>query len=195
MASYQAIAVTGQTILGLLADACPKADFPDARFELYQVKDFGTPMDEGLSLYLYRIAVNGSLRNLPPRTDASGRRFKPSLPLDLHYLLCAWSKTSARQQRLLAWGTRMLEDVPILNASLLNSYAPEGEVFAPNESVELMFDQLSLSDMYNIWSATKFPPQLSVGYLIRMVAVESTLELHEYEHVQTRAYDFGKKLS
>ena len=39
------------------------------------------------------------------------------------------------------------------------------------------------------------PPQLSVGYLIRMVAVESTLELHEYEHVQTRAYDFGKKLS
>jgi Pvc16 N-terminal domain len=195
MASYQAIAVTGQTILGLLADACPKTDFPDTRFELYQVKDFGTPMDEGVSLYLYRIAVNGSLRNLPPRTDATGHRFKPSLPLDLHYLLSAWSKTAARQQRLLAWATRVLEDVPILSASLLNSYAPEGEVFRPNESVELMFDQLTLADMYNLWSATKFPPQLSVGYLIRMVAVESTLELHEYEHVQTRAYNFGRKLT
>lgn len=195
MATYQAIAVTGQTIMGLLADACPKADFPDTRFELYQVKDFSTPMDEGLSLYLYRLSVNTSLRNLPPRTDATGRRFKPPLPLDLHYLLSAWSKTAARQQRLLAWAARMLEDVSILPASLLNSYAPEGEVFHPNEAVELMFDQVTLADMYNLWSATKFPPQLSIGYLIRMVAIESAQELHEYEHVQTRAYNMGRKLT
>jgi len=195
MATYQAIAVTGQTILGLLADACPKDDFPGSRFELYQAKDFGTPMDEGVSLYLYRIAVNGSLRNLPPRTDATGQRFRPSLPLDLHFLLTAWSKTSARQSRLLSWAIRALEDVPILGASLLNSYAPEGEIFRPNEAVELMFDQMSLSDMYNLWSASKFAPQLSVSYLIRMVAVESTVELHEYEHVQTRAYDMGQKLA
>ena len=192
MATYQAIAVTGQTLLGLLADACPKADFPGARFDLYQPKDFGLPMEEGISLYLYRIAVNGSRRALPPRTDATGRRFRPPLPLDLHYLLTAWSKTAARQQRLLAWAVRMLEDVPVLHASLLNSYAPEGEVFRPNEAVELMFDQLSLADMYNLWSASKLTPQLSVGYLIRMVAVESTVELHEYEPVQTRVLDMGQ---
>jgi hypothetical protein len=195
MASYQAIAVTGQTLLGLLADACPKADFPGTRFELYQAKDFGAPMDEGLSLYLYRIAVNGALRNLPPRTDPTGRRFRPSLPLDLHYLLTAWSKTAARQERLLGWAIRMLEDVSIMSAPLLNSYAPEGEVFQPNESVELMFDQLSLADMNNLWSASKFAPQLSVTYLIRMVAIESTVELQEYEHVQTRAFDMGRKLT
>jgi hypothetical protein len=192
MATYQAIAVTGQALLGLLADACPKADFPGARFDLYQAKDYSAPMEEGVSLYLYRIAVNGSRRALPPRTDATGRRFKPPLPLDLHYLLTAWSKTAARQQRLLAWAIRMLEDVPVLHASLLNSYAPEGEVFRPNEAVELMFDQLTLADMYNLFSASKFAPQLSVGYLIRMVAVESTVELHEYEPVQTRAFDMGQ---
>lgn len=193
MATYQAIAVTGQALVGLLADACPQADFPGARFDLYQPKDFGAPMEEGLSLYLYRIAVNGSRRNLPPRTDPQGRRFRPPLPLDLHYLLTAWSKTAARQQRLLAWAVRMLEDVPVLHANLLNSYAPEGEVFRPNESAELMFDQLSLADMNNLWSASKFAPQLSVAYLIRMVALESTVELHEYQPVQTRAIDHGQK--
>jgi len=192
MATYPAIAVTGQALLGLLADACPRADFPGARFDLYQPKDFGTPMEEGLSLYLYRLAINGARRALPPRTDATGRRFRPPLPLDLHYLLTAWSKTAAKQQRLLAWAIRTLEDVPVLHASFLNSYAPEGEVFRPSESVELMMDQLTLADMNNLWSSSKTGPPLSVGYLIRMVAVESTVELHEYEPVQTRAFDYGQ---
>jgi hypothetical protein len=31
--------------------------------------------------------------------------------------------------------------------------------------------------------------------LIRMVAIESTVELQEYEHVQTRAFDMGRKLT
>jgi hypothetical protein len=103
LATYQAISVTGQAILGLLADACPRPEFASARFDLYQVRDFQSPMEEGVSLFLYRINVSGSRRVLPPTVGPDGRKYRPPIPLDLYYMLTAWSKTAARQQRLLGW--------------------------------------------------------------------------------------------
>src|SRR4030095_6295974 len=106
MATSQAIAATGQAILGLLADACPKPEFSAASFELYQVSNFQTPMEEGLSLYLYRIVPNRSGQNLPPSVGPNGERYRPALPLDLHYVLTAWARTAVKQQRLLGWAMR-----------------------------------------------------------------------------------------
>jgi Pvc16 N-terminal domain len=186
MAKYQAIAATGQAILGLLADSCPRPEFESARFELYQLKDFQSPIEEGLTLYLYRIAVNGSRRNLPPTTGPDGRRYRPALPLDFHYLLTAWAKTAARQQRLLGWAVRALQDVPVLPASFLGNYAPEPDVFRPGESVEVILDPLSLPDLNNLWSAAKVSPPLSVSYLARMILIESEIPLEDAEPVQTR---------
>lgn len=192
MASYEAIAAAGQAIIGLLGDACPKPEFEGARFSLYQIKDFLSPMEEGLSLFLYRIAVNGSRRNLPPSVGADGRRYRPPLPLDLHYLLTAWGKTAEKQQLLLAWAIRMLQDVPILHASLLNDYAADAQTFRPGETIEIIFDPLNLQDMSNLATLTKLNPPLSVTYVIRMVSVESKVALEEAEPVQTRAFDLGK---
>src|SRR5215216_5245028 len=125
MARHQAIATTGQAIIQLLADACPRPEFDAARFELYQLRDFQAPIEEGVTLFLYRVSINGSRRNLPPTVGPDGRRYRPPVPLDLHYLLTAWAKTAARQQRLFGWAVRALQDVPVLPASLLNHYAPE----------------------------------------------------------------------
>jgi hypothetical protein len=192
LATYQAIAATGQGIIKLLADACPD-EFEGAGFELYQMKDFGSPMDEGVSLYLYRVAVNGSRRNLPPTLGPDGKRYRPPVPLDLFFLLTAWSKTAARQNRLLGWAVRTLQDFPVLHASLLNYYSPELEVFRPGETVELILDNLTLQDMSNMWfSSSKSAPQLSVGYIVRMVAIESSVEMSEHQPVQTREFDYGK---
>ena len=194
MAKHQAIAAAGQAILGLLSDARPRPEFESARFDLYQLKDFNGGMDEGLSLFLYRVAVNGARRNLPPTLSPEGKRMRPPLPLDLYYLLTAWAKTAAKQQRLLGWAVRALQDVPVLPASFLNDYAPEPEVFRPNESVEIILDPLNLADMNNLWGSAKVTPPLSVGYVVRMVAVESEVEVAENGNaaVQTRAFDFGK---
>jgi hypothetical protein len=192
LATFQAIAATGQAILGMLADACPKPEFANARFELYKTDNFQTPMEEGLSLYLYRLAVNGARRNLPPSVGLDGIRRRPPIPLDLHYILTAWAKTAIKQQRLLAWAIRTLEDVPVLPAGLLNNYGPEPEIFRPNETVEMFLESLSLQDMNNLWSATKVNPQISVSYVVRMVGIESSVALTEAAHVQTRAFDFGK---
>lgn len=178
--------------MGLLSDACANSEFTGARFVQYQPKDFESPVDEGVTLYLYRVSVNGSRRNLPPTVRPDGKRYRPPLPLDLHYMLTAWAKTAPRQQRLLAWAVRTLQDVPVLPASFLSVYAPEADVFRPGEAVELIFDSLSLQDMNNLWGTAKIAPPLSVAYLARMIAIESDVELADAgPPVQTRAFDAG----
>jgi hypothetical protein len=192
MAKQEAIAATGQAILGLLEDACAKTEFAGMSFKPYQLSSFVSPMDEGISLYLYRVAVNGARRNLPPTVGPKGERYRPAIPLDLHYILSAWAKDTVKQQRLLGWAIRTLEDVPILPAGSLNNYGPEPDIFKPSETVEVILESLNLQDWNNLWGATKVtPPSLSVGYVARMVALESSLALNEVI-VQTRELGVGK---
>src|SRR4026209_1458680 len=162
MGTFQPIAATGQAMLGLLSDAVPRDMFPNAQFELYQMTNFQQPMEEGISLFLYRIAANTSRRNLPPTTGADGRRFRPPIPVDLYYIATAcppprvprvrpspppipvdlyyiataWAPTAVRQQRLLGWTIRMFEDVPVLPTGLLNNYGPEHQNFKPGATGE-----------------------------------------------------------
>jgi Pvc16 N-terminal domain len=192
VATFHAIAATGQAILGLLADACPKPEFSAARFELYQITNFQSPMEEGISLFLYRVAVSGARRNLPPTVGPNGERYRPAIPLDLHYIASAWAQTAVKQQRLLGWAIRLLEDVPILPAGLLNNYGPEPDIFKPSETVEVILESLTLQDWNNLWSAVKTnPPSLSVGYVARMIGIDSALALSEVL-VQTREFGVGK---
>lgn len=191
MATFQAIAATGQAMLGLLADAVPKPEFANSQFELYQISNFNNPMEEGVSLYLYRIAVNGTIRNRPPVTGPDGRRRRPPIPLDLHYVLSVWARSAVKQQRLLGWTIRMFEDVPILPTGLLNNYGPEPEIFQPGETVEIILESLTLQDFNNLWSATKTALPVSVGYVARMVGISSELLLTEAAEVQTRDFKTG----
>jgi len=195
MASFQAIAATGQAMLGLLADAVPKPEFANAQFELYQIGNFGNPMEEGVSLYLYRVAVNGTIRNRPPVVGADGRRHRPPIPLDLSYVLSVWARSAVKQQRLLGWTIRMFEDVPILPTGLLNNYGPEPEIFQPGETVEIILESLTLADLNNLWSSTKTALPLSVGYVARMVGISSDLPLIEATEVQTRVLKSGALIS
>ena len=192
MGTFQAIAATGQAMLGLLSDAVPRDQFPNAQFELYQMSNFQQPMEEGISLFLYRIAANTSRRNLPPTTGPDGRRFRPPIPLDLYYIATAWAPTAVRQQRLLGWTIRMFEDVPVLPTGLLNNYGPEPEIFKQGETVEIILDSLTLQDLNNFWGVSKSSLQLSVGYVARMLHIQSSMAITEYAGVQTREFGVGK---
>lgn len=190
MAKAQAIAVTGQTVLGLLADNIPRAEFANARFELYQTDNFRLPMEEGISLFLYRVEVNSSLRNQPVKTGLDGITRRPPLPLDLYYLLTVWAKDAVRQQRILGWAMRTLEDAPVLSAARLNHFGTETDVFQPNETVEIIFQTLSLQDLSNLWSAFKVSLPTSVAYIARIVGIDSTLTVESPASVQTRQNEY-----
>ena len=194
MATANAIAATGQAVLGLIAAGIPRDEFTSAKFELYQAKDFQSPMEEGVSLYLYRVTPAGEIRNYPPRISPDGRRFKQLLPINLHYILSAWAREAAKQQRLLGWAMRILEDTPVLPAGVLNQGGPESDTFRPGETVDLIMETISIYDMGAIWDVSKPNVQPSIGYIARMIGLESQLEITEADPVQTRAFRAGKVL-
>ncbi|OGW38462.1 MAG: hypothetical protein A2X58_00425 [Nitrospirae bacterium GWC2_56_14] len=191
MATNKAIALTGQAILGILSSECPP-EFAGAQFELYQPSNFSSPMEEGISLYLYRVTINTSRRNLAKRTDAQGKTFRPSLPVDLFYMVTPWARTAARQQRLLGWAMRALEDMNTLPANTLNRYGEQGS-FGPHEAVELICEPIALQDMINIWEVFKPHQQLSVTYIARMIMIDSEIELTEGPLVGARGVEAGEK--
>jgi uncharacterized protein DUF4255 len=188
VASYQAIAAVSRAIRGLLDLACPRPEFDGARFEVYQASNFQNPMDEGVSLYLYRVSTS-SRRNLPSRTGPNGETYRPPLPLDLYYMLTAWGRTFEKQQGLLGFCIRELGNIPILPSGLLNHFGPS-DVFRQDEAVELVFEPLTLQDFSNIWEPLKPNLQPSATYVARMVAIESTVEILGAGNVQTRQFDF-----
>lgn len=192
MASPNAIAAVGRAILSLLAAAVPKPEFAGAAFESYQAKSFLQPMEEGIALYLYRVTPGGMVRNLPPRVGLDGRRFRPSMPIDLHYLLIPFARDAFKQQRLLGWAIRTLEDTPLLHASLLNQHGPETDTFGENEFADVLFETVSIQDMNAIWDVAKTSVQPSVAYVVRMIPLDSQLEMIEADRVQTRVADMGK---
>ncbi|HEX2912448.1 MAG TPA: DUF4255 domain-containing protein [Chloroflexia bacterium] len=192
MADYRAIAGIGETILGVLEAAYPRPDFPEGvDFALFQTSNFQTADNAArVSLYLYRVQINTTRRNLSSRIEADGRRFRPSLPLDLYYLLSAWGPSASKQHQILGMAMRILHDNPILGASLLNRFSPG--TFRPGESVELICENLSLQDMANIAEVMKPNLQLSVSYVARQVLIESEIGLEQGEPVQVREFVLEK---
>ena len=191
MASYRGVAAVSRGILKLLEDACPRAEFPNAQFELHQALDFmkGPPLGEGVSLFLYRIAINGTRRVPRGRVDADGRRLRPPLPLDLCYALGVWGRTPDVQQRLLGFCMRALEDTPILPPGLLNQQGPEVSTFHGDEAVEIVCDPLNLQDLNVLWTLLKPNVPLAATYVARFVPIESEVVITENAEVQTRTFD------
>jgi hypothetical protein len=194
VATWNAIAATTRAILGLLEDAYPRDLFGKLTFEAIHTADFAGEkiIADGFTLCLYRVGINSTLRTLPPRVAPNGTRYRPSLPLDLYYLLTPWASQVETQQRLLGWGMRAIEDNAILPSGLLNKYLRQDDVFQPGESVELVADPLALPDFINMWDKLKPRMQASMTYAARMVLIESDIVIAEGPAVQTRVFDYAR---
>lgn len=193
MALSPGIAATSQAILGVLQNAAAGGEFNAVSFAHYQASNFQSPMAEGVSLWLYRLTVNAN-RNLPPGIGRDGRRYRPPLPLDVHYLVTAWAGDAIKQQRLLGFAIRTLEDTPILPAGVLNQHSPEPDVFRPDETVELVFEALTVQDASYIWQVAQTKEQPSAPYVARMVELESMVPL-DGDLTQTREFEFTTAVS
>lgn len=178
MASYIAIASTCEAIVRMLRANFDPAMFNGVAldFQVYVADDFTHPMDEGVSIFLYRIYQNGNWRTPTGRLSPDGKRQSTMLPVDFHFLMTAWAKKASLQHEIAGWMMRMMEDNPILPPSLLNAYRPD--VFHPDESVEVGLTELSVEDMFHVWEVMiKHVYQLSVPYQARMIEIESPLLL------------------
>jgi uncharacterized protein DUF4255 len=174
LAVHSAVAGTCEAIIRLLRANYDPALFDEATldFQVYVADNFQQPMEQGVSLLLYRIYHNANQRTTPGRLVQGGRQ-RPQLALDLHLLLTAWARSASRQHEIAGWMMRVLEDHPILPANLLNAYRPD--VFRPEEAVEVGLGELSTEDLFRIWEVMiNHVYQLSVPYVVRSVQIEST---------------------
>lgn len=174
MAHYRAITAVCESVLGLLQAHYRPEDFnQELSFQVYLAKDFATPMSAGVSLFLYRIFPNGTHRTPAGRLTAEGRRQKPQLPLDLHFILTAWASDATLQHAIVGWMMRVIEDSPLLTAALLNAQVPG--VFNADEAVELSLTELTTEDLLRMWEAlVQNVYQISIPYVARNVRIEST---------------------
>lgn len=195
MANYRAIAATSSAIAGLIRDRYPRDEFgPGLEIDLYQTRNFEHPMQDGFSVFLYRVAVNGAVRNLTLRRSPDGRRFRPSLPLDLYYMITPWGQDVERQHRMLGWVMRLMEDQGVFSAGHLNHYMPETDTFQPQEGLEIICEPLSLADYFTLWDRLRprLPP--SATYALRMVFIDSDIHVPDGAPVQTRLLDMREKV-
>jgi Pvc16 N-terminal domain len=189
MADYAAIASTCEAIVRLLRSNYRAGQFNAViDIQVYVAEDFTRPMEQGVSLFLYRVYHDGT-RRAPPGRLRDGQRQRPTLPLDLHFFLTAWAKKASLQHEIAGWMMRVMEDNPILSSALLNAHRPN--VFHPDESVETSLTQLSVEEVFRIWEVMiNHVYELSVPYVARSVEIESPDVLALGELVQQRVVDF-----
>lgn len=173
MAKDTAIAAVSGTIIQLLKQHCP-ADLAQAsKFELYNPARFEAPMQQGISLMLYRVAVDAAARNFAVPRDAQGLAVRPPLPVTLRYLLTPWSPSVDKQQMLLGWAMRVMEDHPLLSADLLNANIAGHQTFGPAEAVQLILDPLSMQDYALVCEPLKAQLPVSLTYVANGVHLDS----------------------
>lgn len=196
MAHYRAIAAAGAAIAGLIKERYPRAEFGTsltvATVQASAVEKGLT--GEGFGICLWRVTMNGQRRARGPRIDVFGNRFKPSLPLDLSFLIIPYASDAERQARMLGWVMRALEDAGPLTAAQLNFYLSESDVFAADEDVDLICDPLALADYLSLWDRFKqLPP--AANYLMRMLLIDSLDAVDEGPPVTTREFVVGVRAS
>jgi hypothetical protein len=129
----------------------------------------------GLSVWLYRVAVDPSTRNLPPQRIASTRLRETPLPLRLHYLLAPITNSTAddapeTEQVILGKALQVLYDRPQLTGADLR------DDFAGTETtITTRLEDLSIDELTRVWDALDTSYRTSVSYEVTVVAISARL--------------------
>ncbi len=180
VAQYKAIRAVGESVLEMMREACPTTDLqlgPSPKFELASLGSLTDPLSppaDGFYLVLWRVGIGGMPRNLPPRRHRDGRLLKPSLPLDLYFLLLPVAASADKQTQMLGWALSFMQQLPALTGETINRYTKGSPaIFEPEESVELIADPLGTADYLSLWDRVKSGFQAGMTYVARMVLIDS----------------------
>lgn len=174
MATFRAGAAICDAVLNLLRSQYRPADFNGVEldFRAYTPHDFTNAMATGVSCFLYRLAHSPNQRLSAGRPTGDGRQQKPPLALEFHLLLTIWAKDAVLQNVLVGWVARVLEDMPVLPAGLMNTGWPD--VFRAEETITIVPEEVHFMDLLHMWEkmgAGGWRP--SLPYTARVVMVDS----------------------
>lgn len=191
MADYQAVFAVGDALAKSLTNAYDASvvGFP-CTFKLVSSAEIAneetSTIDKTISLYLHRMTTNENFRNVTRLQDQPNEQ--PVLYLDLHYLLSYWDASAdgaEAEQKILVWTMQQLQSNPILDTSVL-SLSSSSPGWTSTDSVQLIPEDLSLSDILDIWDGLGPKYRLTMGYVARIVRVDRTLTGSQVPVVATR---------
>ncbi len=145
--------------------------------------DPGATPAHRVHLFLYQVSTNGAMRNndLPTRASDGKPLMRPTVALDLHYLLAFYgSESDLETQRMLGAVVRDLHARPVLTRAMIQG-AISSQPFLTGSNLADAVDQVkftplavSLEEMSKLWSVFfQTPYALSVAYQGTVVLIES----------------------
>lgn len=194
MATSQSVFATCLAICNVLQQARSAALFgaeiANVECQVFSTEDFknNIPADGQVALFLYRVDVNPIQRTMPPRPRFDGIRERRQLPLDLQFLLIPRATTAERQQLILGWLMRVIEDNASIPANILNS-GQEG-TFTAEEHIEVTPSSLTTEEILRLWDQLPADFNICVPYSARVLRIESPISDLEGPPVLQRDLDF-----
>lgn len=177
MASYQALASVGLSIVALLqrrfdedADAAPQGltAFLAGANELKTMRENNGQLIQrpAISVNCYRITVDKETR--PGWAAAALRDGTAHLPLRMHLLIASWADNAADELRWLGLAARVLDSDPILMGPGLDSTGEWGAT----EAIQIVTDDLAFESMSEASQALSSDLRLTLPYIARVVCID-----------------------
>jgi len=141
--------------------------------------------DPGVNIFLYQVSPNSALANadLPTRRPDGRLAMRPTVALDLHYLLTFYGdETQLVPQRIMGSVVRTLESKPVVTRELVQAvtsdaelaYLSESDLAQAAETVKFTPEPLNLEEMSKLWSVFfETPYALSIAYRASVVMIEA----------------------
>lgn len=201
--SYRSINATTVTLVDLLqeqfiADPLLRPFF-DAGMGGGMVISPRTPQEmadvdqAGLSVWLYRIARDPELVNLPQRRVAVDRFEKRQLPLRLHYLMTpvlndgdGTTGDPGMEQFFMGKVLQTLHDHPSMRGAMLR-----GDLVGSGATLTARLEPMNLEEITRVWDAMESSYQLCVSYEVSLVMVASDEEEDRIAPVLSAEPEYG----
>ena len=186
--TYRAINSTTVTLVDLLTDHFNSDSllrpFFDSGLGGNMVVSPRTPQEmadtseAGLSVWLYRIARDPELLNMPPRRTGIDTFEHRPLPLRLHYLMTPVindpensGNDPGLEQFIIGKVLQTLHDNPNIHGAQLR-----GDLVGTGASLSMYLEPLNLEEITRVWDAMESSYQLCISYEVSLVMIASSKE-------------------
>lgn len=180
-----AVTITLRHLLQQRFDAESSGGITVTTRPLDKVRDNTVSSGDQVNLFLYDTQINVAWRNMDiPSQVKPGETAQQLLPLNLYYLLTAYAQNDDFPEpishRLLGVAMSVFNDHPILSSADIRAALPatdpsEYDLDEQVEQVRIVYQPLSVEEMFNLWSTFQAPYRISAAYEVSVVLIESGL--------------------